>query len=239
MSVLQDLKEKKIMAKVLAVVTSHSIYNGYSIATGLWLSELTHFFKRVAEAGHTVDIASIAGGEVPIDPISLEGANIDAETQGFYDDPRFMRLLAETPALKDINMADYDVIYFTGGHGTLYDFRDNEAVAAAILQVDEQGGIVSAVCHGPAALLDVQKDGQPFIAGKKVTGFADIEEKLVKREEMVPYVLEEGLREQSGHYSKALLPFVPHVVTDGRLVTGQNPQSAKGVAEKVIEMLAK
>ncbi|MFC6592987.1 type 1 glutamine amidotransferase domain-containing protein [Deinococcus lacus] len=226
------------MSKVLAVVTSHPVYDGHDTPTGLWLSELTHFFDRLVKAGHEVDIASIAGGPVPIDPVSLSKMNMDAETQGYYDDPRFMKLLNESLALKDLDPADYDAIYFAGGHGTLYDFRHKPEIERAILDIDARGGIVSAVCHGPAALLDVQKGGQPFIAGKQVTGFAALEERLAMRMDKVPFVLEDAMKELSEGYGKGLLPFVPHVVVDGRLVTGQNPQSAKGVAEKVIEALA-
>lgn len=227
------------MSKVLAVVTSHPVYDGHNIPTGLWLSELTHFFDRLVKAGHTVDLASILGGPVPIDPVSLEKLNMDAETRGYYEDPRFMKLLNEAPALKDVNAADYDAIYFAGGHGTMFDFRYRPEIEQAILTVDGRGGVVSAVCHGPAALLDVQKDGRPFIAGKKVTGFSLLEERLAMRKDKVPFILEEQMKERSEGYGKALLPFVPHVVVDGRLVTGQNSQSAKAVANKVIELLQK
>lgn len=227
------------MSKVLAVVTSHPVYDGHQLATGLWLSELTHFFDRLVKAGHQVDIASIAGGQVPLDPTSLQKPHMDAETKGYHDDPRFMKLLAQTPALKDVNVADYAAIYFAGGHGTMYDFPENPAVAQAILTVDAQGGLVSAVCPGPAAFIGVMQGDRPFIAGKKLTGFTVAEEWAALRRSKIPFVLEEKLKAAGADYGKTPLPYLPHVVVDGRLITGQNPMSAKGVAQKVIERLAR
>lgn len=228
------------MIEILAVVTSHPVFNGHDVPTGLWLSELTDFYAKATAAGMKVDIVSIDGGKVPLDPVSLRPLNVNAETRRYYADPIFMKRLNESVSIKDIDPSKYNAIYFAGGHGAMYDFPNNPAVQNAILTIDKQGGVISAVCHGPAALLDLKTaDGRSFIAGKKVTGFSGFEEVLAFRKDKVPYILEDHLKTEGASYNKAGLPFVPHVVVDGRLVTGQNPQSASAVAENVIDLLQK
>lgn len=223
--------------KILAVVTNVKEYDKVGYRTGLWLGELTHFYDVVTDAGYTVDIASPTGGFVPIDPASLAPSVLEQGGVGErYRDRSFMDRLNTTRTLGDIDPADYDAIFFAGGHGTVFDFPNgyvgNQAVA-----FDTLGKVVSAVCHGPAALLEANKDdGTPLIQGRKVTGFSWAEEKQAGRDDAVPFDLGEALANRGADYEKGE-PGAADVVTDGNLVTGQNPASAHGVGEAVLKVL--
>lgn len=149
-----------------------------------------------------------------------------------------MALLENTNHPDDINSADYDAIFFTGGHAVMYDFPDNPGLQRITREIYERGGIVSSVCHGYCGLLNTRlSDGSYLIAGKKMTGFAWQEEKLARVDKLVPYNAEEAAKERGALYEKAKLPFVSYAVVDGTLVTGQNPGSAKETAEKVAALL--
>lgn len=149
-----------------------------------------------------------------------------------------MALLADTPAPDQIDSADVDAIYFTGGHAVMYDFPDSEGLQAITREIWERGGIVSSVCHGYCGLLNTRlSDGSFLIAGKRMTGFAWREEELAKVDKLVPYNAEEEARQRGALYEKALIPFVPYTVADGTLVTGQNPASAKATAKRIAELL--
>ena len=232
------------MKKILIIVTSVPEYEKVGYRTGLWLGELTHFWDVAEEAGYKMDIASPSGGYVPLDPESLIISEI-ADTVGIkgqiskrYEDRSFMNLLRNTSKISEMNAADYDAIYLTGGHGVMFDFPTSASLAVLIAEFYELNKIVSAVCHGPAGLLEVKlSNGDYPIKGKDVTGFSWKEEVLAKRDQAVPFSLEEELQKRGGKYSKALVPFTSHVVTDGRLITGQNPGSAKAVGEAVVEAL--
>lgn len=222
----------------LAVSTSAHRYQETGIHTGMWLSEYTHFYDTITKAGHDVDLASVAGGAVPLDPVSLQAPYmLMGGTNKRYEDADFMEHLDTTPALADVDLDPYAGIYLIGGHGAMLDF-DDEALKAALAHFASGGKIISAVCHGPAGLLDVPlPDGTHLLDGKKVTGFTWIEEKLARRSSDVPFSLEERLSAEAGEFVKARVPMTRHVVVDGRLVTGQNPTSATGVAEAVLELL--
>ena len=227
-------------ARVLAVTTSAGEYERVGYRTGLWLGELTHFTDALDEAGHDVTIASVLGGEVPIDPESLGALVLKLGGTGRrYEDRAYMDRLRDTPSLRDVAHDRFDAIYLTGGHGTMFDFPDNPDLAALVARVADGGGVVSAVCHGPAGFIGVRRpDGSPFLAGRRVTGFSWPEEQLAGRASAVPFRLHRALREEGAHYAKALRPMASKVVTDGRLVTGQNPTSAAGVAKRVVKLLA-
>lgn len=232
------------MAHILIVATSTDEYRKAGYRTGLWLAELTHFWDVADEAGHTMDIASPAGGVVPIDPESLlisgvaSAVGLDGKMAKRYEDRAFMDRLRAALPLAEVRADDYDAIYLTGGHGTMFDFVEQPALARLIAAFWGQGKIVSAVCHGPSGLLDVKlDDGKPLLAGRKVTGFSWAEEKLARRDEAVPFNLQERL-EALANYDKARIPFAAHVVEDDRLITGQNPSSAHAVAEAVVKALA-
>lgn len=223
------------MMRFLAVVTNASTYHKEPVATGLWLSELTHFLDGVEAASLVVDIASPAGGNTPIDPESLTPLVLDQATRAHHQDSAFMDKLRTTLPLSQVASADYDGIYLTGGHGTMFDFVGNSTLQRLIAEMFEAGKVVSAVCHGVCGLLDVKlNSGAYLVAGRRVTGYSDLEEVIARRRRLVPFILETRLKEQGAMYSKALLPLLPYVVEDGNLITGQNPFSAKKVAERVL-----
>jgi putative intracellular protease/amidase len=204
-------------------------------STGLWLSEMTHPFDVMQKAGFQVDIASIKGGKVPLDPRST--GEDDPINNAFLADPSTAATLEQSATLADANPSTYDAIVFAGGHGTVWDFPTAPAVDRVASAIYAQGGIVAAICHGPAALLNIHDaDGALLIKGKAVAGFSNAEEHAVGLEAVVPFLLEDRLKEGGALYSEAPL-FTPHTVVDGRLITGQNPQSAVGVGEAVIKAL--
>ncbi|HIW30933.1 MAG TPA: type 1 glutamine amidotransferase domain-containing protein [Candidatus Luteococcus avicola] len=223
--------------RVLAVATSVGEYKKVGYRTGLWLSELTHFWDVLTEAGYEIDLATPMGGDVPLDPEGLTPITLAGSTRKHYQDRAFMDHLRDTRNLDDVVADDYDAIYLTGGHGTMFDFAVDERLAELVGEVAQAQRVVSAVCHGPAGLLNAKVDGQPLLAGKNVTGFSMLEEKLAQRADAIPFSLEDRLRDAGATYEKAPLPMTPHVVTDGRLVTGQNPVSAKAVGRAVVELL--
>lgn len=232
-------KRDKTPRRVLAVVTSTPSYQKVGYRTGLWLGELTHFYDVLTEAGHEVVIASIDGGRVPIDPESLSTVMLKLGGTGDrYQDRAFMDLLEDTPSVESLTGEAYDAVYLTGGHGVMFDFPHSVELANILAATYERGAIVSAVCHGPAGLLNVRlSDGTHLLEGKKVTGFSWPEEKLAGRDDYVPFRLDEALEANGAKYKKALRPLAEKVVTDGNLVTGQNPTSAEGVAKEVLKLL--
>jgi putative intracellular protease/amidase len=230
--------------KVLAVVTSTDQYQKAGYRTGLWLSELTHFLDAIEEAGFEANIASPQGGKVPIDPESLILSEIAStmrmggDVSRRYEDRSFMERLNTTMKIAEANAADYVAIYMTGGHGVMFDFPEDKNLASLTASFFDSGKVVSAVCHGPAGLLNVRlRDGNHLLKGRKVTGFSWKEEVAAHRDHAVPFNLEDELKQRGAEYSAALLPLNRHVVEDGFLITGQNPASASGVAKAVVKKL--
>ncbi|MFF5361934.1 type 1 glutamine amidotransferase domain-containing protein [Streptomyces scabiei] len=225
--------------RILIIVTSTGEYEKVGYRTGLWLGELTHFYDVAEAAGFALTIASIEGGAVPLDPESLAHNVLgDLGTDKRYADRAFMDGLRDVVPVTEVDVDDYDAIYLTGGHGVMFDFHQSRALETLIARFHESGRIVSAVCHGPCGLLDVTlSDGEPLVKGRNVTGFSWREEELAQRADAVPYSLEDRLRELGAHYSVAAKPFDTHVVEDDRLITGQNPGSARAVAEAVVRRL--
>ncbi|HMR50648.1 MAG TPA: type 1 glutamine amidotransferase domain-containing protein [Arachnia sp.] len=225
--------------RILLVVTNVDHYDADpSHLTGLWLSELTHAYDLFAERGFEQTIVSPAGGNVPLEPRSLKLPNYDKSARAWHDDPARMALLDNTASPEQIDSADYDAIYFTGGHAVMFDFPGSEGLQRITREIYERGGVVGAVCHGYCGLLDIRlSDGSYLVAGSNITGFSWREEVLAGVAKLVPYNVEERMKERGAHYSKALLPFVSNAVVDGRLVTGQNPGSAKETAAKVAALL--
>lgn len=230
--------------RILVIVTNISEYEKVGYRTGLWLSELTHFLDVVEEAGYQADIASPSGGYVPIDPESLmlqeagHAIGMGGKVHRRYEDRAFMNRLLNTMKVADAEPANYDAIYMTGGHGVCFDFPKSEALAKVNAGFYESGKVVSAVCHGPAGLLEAKlNNGQYLVSGKNVTGFSWLEEELAKRSNAVPFNLDDELRRRGANYSKSSIPFKSYVVEDGLLITGQNPASAEGVGKAVIKRL--
>ncbi|RMZ84584.1 hypothetical protein DV737_g1173, partial [Chaetothyriales sp. CBS 132003] len=224
--------------RILNVVTNVGHYDDPSHLTGLWLSELTHAWHVFEEHGFEQTIVSPKGGASPLEPRSLKFPNYDKTAKAWKADPARMALLENTAKPEEINSADFDAIFFTGGHAVMYDFPDNEGLQRITREIFERGGIVSSVCHGYCGLLNTKlSDGVYLVAGRKMTGFAWQEEVLACVDKLVPYNAEEEAKKRGALYQKAVLPFVSYTVVDGNLVTGQNPGSAKDTAKKVVAAL--
>jgi putative intracellular protease/amidase len=227
-----------VTKRILNVVTNVAHYDDPDHPTGLWLSELTHAWHVFDEHGFEQTLISPAGGAVPLEPRALKFPNYDKTAKAWRADTSKMALLEHTQSPDEIDSADYDAIYFTGGHAVMYDFPNSEGLQRITREIYERGDIVSSVCHGYCGLLNTKlSDGSYLIAGKKMTGFAWREEVLARVDKLVPYNAEERAKERGALYEKALLPFVSYAVADGNLVTGQNPGSAKETAKKVASLL--
>jgi putative intracellular protease/amidase len=223
----------------LIVVTGHTDFeHPKAEPTGLWLSELTHFYDVFERAGVNMDIASPEGGKIAIDPRSLGRFVFDQAARERYEDPAFMALLDDTTPLADIDSAGYDLIYFAGGHGAMWDFADDDEMHRLTREMYEGGKVVAAVCHGTAALQNARlSNGEYLINGKKGTGFAYRDEFISGVRRFVPYNLEKRLKERGMLYSRSRVPLKGHAVVDGRLITGQNPNSATETAELALDAL--
>ncbi|MEG7360341.1 type 1 glutamine amidotransferase domain-containing protein [Pseudomonas citronellolis] len=224
--------------RILHVVSNVAHYADPADPTGLWLSELTHAYDLFAAQGYVQRIVSPKGGVTPLEPRSLKWPNRDASAKAWLADDAHRALLANTAKPEDIDPADFDAIYFTGGHAVMWDFPDDAGLQRLTRDIYERGGIVASVCHGYCGLLNTTlSDGSLLVAGRRLTGFSWREEILAGVAKKMPYNAEEQMKRRGARYEKALLPFVPKVVVDGRLVTGQNPQSAKATALRVAELL--
>ena len=223
--------------RILIVVSAHATLGKSQKKTGYWLSEVAHFYHVVARHGFSIDFTSPGGRPAVMDPGSF---NLDDSlNRSFWETPALREQLSKPLSPETIDPSGYAVIYYAGGHGTMWDFPESVSLAQLAARIYEGGGIVAAVCHGPAGLLSIKlSDGSYLVKGRRVTGFANLEETIVFKRSDVPYLLEDALKERGGVYSKALFPFAAHVITDGRLVTGQNPGSATGVGDAVIHVLA-
>jgi len=224
--------------RILHVVSNVAHYADPSEPTGLWLSELTHAYDIFAAKGYEQRLVSPKGGVSPLEPRALKWPLLDASAKAWLADKNRMALLSSTARPEDIDPAGYDAIYFTGGHAVMWDFPDSEGLQKITRSIYERGGIVSSVCHGYCGLLNTKlSDGTLLVAGKKLTGFSWREEILAGVAGKMPYNAEEEMKRRGALYEKAFLPFVSYAVADGRLVTGQNPWSAKATAEKVATLL--
>lgn len=224
--------------KILVVLTNTAKYPTLKRATGLWLGEAVHFVEVVEKSGYAVDYVSPNGGYIPIDPHSLQMAP-DLDWQ-WYDDKQFMNRLGATLSPGQVKPDDYSAIYYTGGHGVIWDFPDNTALQELARRIYEKGGVVASVCHGAVGLLNIKlSDNTLLVKDREVTGFSNTEEQLAELDKVVPYLTENELGARGGKYKKHEEPWAEFVVCDGRLITGQNPASSALVAKKVLEMLGK
>lgn len=187
------------MKKILCVVTSNDVKGSTGIPTGFWLSELTHPMKKFEDAGFETVIASIKGGKPPIDKDSLDFS--DEVNKKFWDDASFQKKYEHSLKLDEVNPKDYAAIFFAGGHGVMWDFPDSPSVDKVTREIYENGGIVSAVCHGPAAFVNVKlSDGKYLVDGKNVTGFTNGEEEEVQATKIVPFLLADKLNEHGAKH---------------------------------------
>src|SRR5664280_2365565 len=222
---------------VLMVLTSHDQLGDTGEKTGFWLEEFAAPYYELADAGATITLASPAGGQPPLDPRSdAPEAQTDA-TRRFRDDPDAQAALANTTKLIDVSAAPFDAVFYPGGHGPMWDMPDNATSIALIEAFVKADKPVGAVCHAPAAFVNVRgEDGKYLVKGKRVTGFTNAEEKAVGLAEVVPFLLEDRLKERGALYSKGV-NWVPHVQADGKLVTGQNPASSGPAAKELLTLL--
>ncbi|MBN8551733.1 MAG: type 1 glutamine amidotransferase domain-containing protein [Caulobacterales bacterium] len=228
------------MARQIAhVVTNVAHYDDPTHATGLWLSELTHAWDVFEALGFEQRIVSPRGGASPLEPRALTWPLLDASARAWLNDPARMELLATTARPDQIDAETLDALYFTGGHAVMWDFPDSVGLQAITRRVWERGGVVSAVCHGYCGLLNTRlSDGNLLVEGRRLTGFSWTEEVLAGVASRMPYNAEAEMKRRGARYQKAGLPFAPYSVADGRLVTGQNPFSAKATAQRVAALLA-
>ncbi|MEJ2059265.1 MAG: type 1 glutamine amidotransferase domain-containing protein [Gammaproteobacteria bacterium] len=216
---------------VLMVLTNHDHIDDEH-PTGLWFEEFAVPYARFCDQGYHVTVASPRGGTVPIDPRSMPD---DAESSANRE---ALEALRDTQALDELDIEQFDAVFFPGGHGTMYDMPGNAAVAQLVGRFADEDKVVAAVCHGPAALLDAQRaDGTPVVKGHRIAAFTNAEEAAVELDGLMPFLLESRLRELGADVDAAA-PWRDHVIVDGRLVTGQNPQSSGSAADAVIRLLS-
>jgi len=219
--------------KVLIVLTSHDTLGDTGKETGFYLPEVTHPLDAFTRAGLTVDFVSPKGGKAPMVGIDLE----DPLNKAFLDDSEQVSRVENTLNPAQIDPAEYGAIFYAGGHGTMWDFADNDRLAEIAATIYEAGGIVGAVCHGPAALVNIKlSDGKYLVADKTVAAFTNEEEAAVGLTDIVPFLLESKLIERGANFTK-VPNFEVCVVASDRLVTGQNPASAAGVGEQMIALM--
>ncbi len=220
--------------KILIVLTSHGQLGDTGRTTGYYVPEAAHPWHVFTAAGYEVDLVSPQGGTPPQDGLDTS----DPVQRAFLDDAAVSAQLAATPRPEDLDPADYRAIFYAGGHGAMWDFPDNTALAHLARGIYEAGGVVAALCHGPAGLVNVTlSDGEYLVDGRNVAAFTNAEEAAVGLTGIVPFLLETALEDRGAKHTGAG-NFALHVVTDGRLVTGQNPASATGTAEAVVAALA-
>lgn len=222
-----------ITQKILFVVTSNDKKGDTGLPTGFYLSEVSHPWEVLRKAGYDIEFASPKGGKAPVEAVELE----DGFNASFWNNPACREWIDHTIKADKVNPVDYVAVFFAGGHGTMWDFPDSPELASIVRRIYERGGVVSAVCHGPSALVNVKlSDGSYLVTGKKINAFTDEEETAVKMDKVVPFMLESKLRERGAIFEKSA-PWQSHVSVDGRLVTGQNPQSATDVGLAVAKLL--
>ncbi len=223
---------------VLMVMTSHDQLGDTGKKTGFWLEEFAAPYYTLKDAGANVTVVSPLGGQPPLDPKSDEpDAQTDA-TRRFKEDAAAQATLASTGKLAEVNAADFDAVFYPGGHGPLWDLAEDKASIALIEAMAAAGKPVAAVCHAPGVLRHVKgADGSPLVKGKKVTGFTNTEEEAVGLTDVVPFLVEDMLKENGGIYSKGA-DWQSYVLTDGKLITGQNPASSEEGAKALLKLLA-
>ncbi|QAR31077.1 type 1 glutamine amidotransferase domain-containing protein [Ornithobacterium rhinotracheale] len=216
---------------ILLIATSVDKYPKSQIPTGLWLSELTHFYEVAEQANCNISIASPKGGEIPIDPESLKPMMMDKLTRNYWKNPDFRKKLNQAQSLQEVANQSFEIVYLAGGHGAVFDFLENRLLEDIIVKHWEENKKVAEICHGVGGLLNVKlANGTFLIKGKKLTGFNWFEELIARRRKLVPFNLEEALKKRGTLYEKALIPMTSKVVVDGNLITGQNPFSSKEMA---------
>ncbi len=222
---------------ILMVLTSHDQLGNTGKKTGFWLEEFTAPYYVFRDAGANITLASPKGGQPPLDPKSDEPDAQTEATKRFKSDAAAQKALSQTQKLAGLAVDQFDAVFYPGGHGPLWDLADDADSIRLIETMHAAGKTVAAVCHAPGALRNVKAaDGTPLVKGKKVTGFTNSEEEAAQLTKVVPFLVEDMLQKNGGHYSKAA-DWQSHVVTDGKLITGQNPASSEAAAREVLSQL--
>lgn len=230
-------ENKSTVKKVLIVLTSHEDLGDTGKKTGFWLEEFSDPYYLLTDNGIVVTLASPKGGKPPMDPSSASENYQTEGTKRFENDTKLQKLLSNTIKLETVNVADYDAVYFPGGHGPLWDLAEDKNSISIIEEFFNANKPIAVACHGPAIFKNTKKqDGTPLVKGLKLTGFSNSEETASGLKDVVPFLVEDMLTENGAIYSKGA-DWASHVVEDGSLITGQNPASAKIVAEKLLNRL--
>jgi len=223
--------------KILFVLTSHDALGDTGKKTGFWLEELAAPYYVFLDAGAQVTLASPKGGQPPLDPKSNEADSQTDTTRRFEADAAAVKALASTHRLADIAIADFDGVFYAGGHGPLWDLAEDQASIALIEHAMASDKPVALVCHAPGVLRHVKgDDGKPLVNGRSVTGFSDSEEEAVGLTRVLPFLVEDMLKANGGLYSR-VADWQPHVVVAGRLITGQNPALSAGTTQALLKHL--
>jgi putative intracellular protease/amidase len=224
--------------KILMVLTSHDKLGNTDKKTGFWLEEFAAPYYTFKDAGATITLASPLGGQPPLDPKSDTPDAQTEDTQRFKADPAAQTALAHTLKLGEVTPSDFDAVFYPGGHGPLWDLAEDPTSIDLIEFMLASGKPVALVCHAPGVLRDVQTlDGSPLVKGKAVTGFTNTEEQAAGLTKIVPFLVEDMLVQNGGHYSK-VADWQPYVIKDGLLITGQNPASSAPAAKELLAQLS-
>jgi len=215
---------------ILIVVTNHSdLPNGH--ATGLWLEEYATPASLFRQQNIAITVVSLHGGKVPVDPRSLANNESDPDQQAA------LKELSSTKKLSDIDLSAFDALFFPGGHGVMFDLAQSPNVGKAIMEFVQSDRVVAAVCHGPAALVSAYyPDGRPLVSGRKVAAFTNEEEIAAELDQQMPFLLQSKLEELGARYQNSAA-WSDHVVVDGKLITGQNPQSSASIAKALLHAI--
>jgi putative intracellular protease/amidase len=224
---------------VLLVLTSHDQLGNTGKKTGFWLEEFAAPYYVFKDAGATLTLASPKGGQPPLDPKSDEPEARTEATERFRNDPAAQEALANTVALASVKADDYDAVFYPGGHGPLWDLAEDQNSIALIEAFYTAGKPTALVCHAPGVLANVKDAaGEPLVKGKQVTGFTNTEEEAVQLTDVVPFLVEDMLKAKGGLYSKGA-DWAPYILTEGHLITGQNPASSEPAAKALLEQLSR
>ena len=221
------------------ILTSHKELNNTDKTTGVWLGEFTDPYYEFIDKGYEVVLASPKGGEPPLDPRSKLTENITSSNRRFDNDAEAQQKFRNTLSLSEVTAADFDALFFPGGHGPMWDLATDDRCAQLILDFYSQRKPIAAICHGPAALVRAAELKPEILRGKKVTAFSNKEEVLVGLSDNIPFKLQDRLEELGADYDASFIPFTSKVRVDGLLITGENPASAEPAAKKLIEALEK
>lgn len=229
----QHQKTQRMKKKILFVVTSHDKKGDTGEDTGYYLGEVSHPWEVLHKAGYEIDFVSPKGGTPPVDGFDLK----DSVNKEFWENKEYKNKIDHSLQPSQVKPDNYSAIFYAGGHGAMWDFADNTELAGIASKIYENGGIVAAVCHGPSGLVNIKlNNGKYLVDGKKINAFTNEEEAEVKLTNVVPFLLEDKLKERGAEFEKSGL-WENHVVTDQRVITGQNPQSAKSVGEAILKEL--